>query len=142
MKNIGWVLGIVLVVILMLLFVGTAAGLLGWGGYGFMHPGMTLAPHASAGVGGYGMMGGWGTMGGWGFGMMGIGMLLTVLFWVLVIAGIAWLAVTLARGGTASVPRIEPGATAQMPLDILKLRYAKGEITKEQFEEMKRDLGV
>jgi putative membrane protein len=28
----------------------------------------------------------------------------------------------------------------ETPLDILKKRYARGEITKEQFDEMKRDL--
>ncbi len=27
------------------------------------------------------------------------------------------------------------------PLEILKLRYARGEITREVFEEMKRELG-
>ena len=29
---------------------------------------------------------------------------------------------------------------SETPIEILKKRYAKGEITKEQFEEMKRDL--
>ncbi len=29
----------------------------------------------------------------------------------------------------------------ESPLDALKRRYARGEITKEQFEEMKRTLG-
>lgn len=29
---------------------------------------------------------------------------------------------------------------AETPMEILKKRYAKGEITKEQFEEMKKDL--
>lgn len=29
---------------------------------------------------------------------------------------------------------------AETPMEILKKRYAKGEITKEQFEEMKKDI--
>ena len=36
-------------------------------------------------------------------------------------------------------PHEEPGA-AEDPLTILKRRYARGELTREQFEQMKRDL--
>ncbi|OIQ50696.1 hypothetical protein BerOc1_02637 [Pseudodesulfovibrio hydrargyri] len=33
-----------------------------------------------------------------------------------------------------------PAGHAETPMDILKRRYAAGEITREQYEEMKRDL--
>ena len=33
-----------------------------------------------------------------------------------------------------------PVSSAETPMDILKKRYAAGEITKEQFEDMKKDL--
>ena len=36
------------------------------------------------------------------------------------------------QGGGSSGP--------QSPLDILKIRYAKGEITREEFERMKKDI--
>ncbi len=84
-------------------------------------------------------------MGGAGFGMFGLGALIMIAFWVLVIGGVVWLVVTLVRGGQgqATPPVQTVGAVQdQTPLDILKARYARGEITKEQFEEMKRGLGV
>ena len=77
-------------------------------------------------------------MGGFGFGMLGLGAFLMIAFWVLVIGGGVWLVVTVARGGGFSGAQSTIGQT---PLDILKVRYAKGEITKDQFEEMKRALG-
>ena len=79
-------------------------------------------------------------MGGFGFGagMFGIGALIMIAFWVLVIGGAVWLVATLARGASTGAP----SAAGQTPLDVLKARYAKGEITKEQFEEMKRALGA
>ncbi|MBI4290496.1 MAG: SHOCT domain-containing protein [Betaproteobacteria bacterium] len=76
---------------------------------------------------GYGWDGGW--MG------MGLGMIGTLLFWILIIAGIValakWLAGTRGPAGTA------PAKTA---LDILKERYARGEIEREEFERKKHDL--
>jgi putative membrane protein len=78
-------------------------------------------------------------MNGFGFGGMMFGGLLMLAFWVLVILGVVWLVVTLARGGQVSAGT---SAAGQTPLDILRVRYAKGEITKEQYDQMKRDLGA
>ncbi len=74
-----------------------------------------------------------------GFGLGGLmaGGLLMIVFWVLVIGGGIWLVVTLARHNATPLPTITSGQT---PLAILQARYAKGEITKEQFDQMRHDL--
>lgn len=61
--------------------------------------------------------------------MMGLGLLFMVLFWAFVIAGVIYLVRWLMGQGLASRP--------ESSLDILKKRYARGEISKQEFEEMK-----
>lgn len=82
---------------------------------------------------------GWGMgpgMMGWGYGMGWFGMILMVAFWIAVIVGIVflirWLAVS-SRGHKTSLE--------DSPLEILKRRYARGEINKEEFDQKKKDLG-
>jgi putative membrane protein len=55
-----------------------------------------------------------------------------VVFWEGLIALIVWGITRLVRGGGA--------ASRRNPLDIAKERYAKGEISKEEFEQLKKDL--
>ncbi len=71
--------------------------------------------------------------------MFGFGILFMLIIPILIIGGIVWLVVTLVRGSQG--PSLIT-SHRETPLDILKARYARGEITKEQFEEMKRDLGA
>lgn len=40
----------------------------------------------------------------------------------------------------ASVPASGSPAAAQTPLEVAKMRYAKGEITRDEFETLKQDL--
>jgi putative membrane protein len=72
----------------------------------------------------------WGLWGVWGFGMM----VMMLVFWGLVIAGIVvgirWL---VSQGG-------REGRGSDTALDILRQRYARGEINREEFEAKKRDL--
>jgi putative membrane protein len=122
MRNAGTIIGVVLLVVLVLLLLG-GAGMMGFGGMG-MGPGMM------GGYGGYG-----GMMPGYGFNPMGV--ILSLVLWALIISGIVLLVVWLARNANRGMSFIGSG---ESPLDILKKRYAKGEVTKEQFDAIKRDL--
>lgn len=94
---------------------------------GLLGGGMMMGPWMMGyGWGGYGF--GW-----WGI-VMGIAML---LFWLLIIGGAVWLVISLFRQGRTAV--LGPGPTDHA-LDILRERYARGEITREQFEQMRHDI--
>jgi putative membrane protein len=77
-------------------------------------------------------MGDWG---GWGWGP-GFGWIFMILFWALIILGIVALAKWLFSVGGLS----GSGGSGKAPLDIAKERYARGEINREQYEQMRRDL--
>ena len=109
---------------------------------------------------GYGNCGGYG---GWGFPFFGWGMMLIwfiiflvigyfvyqdankrgmngLLWWILIIipmVGIIALVIYVILRETSSQKALTEGKTA---MDILKERYAKGEITSEQFQKMSEDL--
>ncbi len=76
------------------------------------------------------MHGYWG--GPMGFGWMGG--LFMLIFWVLVIIGAFWFLKYIIRSRTCMIGHTET------PLEILRKRYAKGEIDKKEFEEKKKDL--
>jgi len=86
---------------------------------------------------GFGMLGyGPGMMGGnFGFGMMsGFGGIFMILLWVVIIGLGMWLIVSLVSRTNS------PQLLTESAQDILKKRYARGEITKEQFDEMRHTL--
>lgn len=61
-------------------------------------------------------------------------------FWILImLVGLFFLVRWLARSsGVRQIPALQAGGTG--PLDILRQRYARGEIDRDEFERMKQDL--
>lgn len=108
-RDVAVIIGTVVLVILLIGLVG--GGMMGWG---MMGPGMM----------------GWG-----GYGFNPFGWIAMLLFWALIIGGIALLAVWFFREGT---PATTGPSAPSRPLEILNERYARGEITREQYEEMRR----
>ena len=76
------------------------------------------------------MMGGWGT--GW------FGMIFMIIFWGLIIFGlvalIRWLIQNTSSKGHSGI------GTGSKAMDILKERFAKGEISRNDFDSMKKKL--
>ena len=79
------------------------------------------------------MMGyGFGGLGGWG---MGLGMLWGGLLWLVVIGLLVWAVIAFTKPRWHATPDEEP-------LEILKRRFARGEINEAEFEQAKRRLAA
>ena len=63
-------------------------------------------------------------------GMYGGNMLFGFLWWIILILIIVWIVLWFSKKGNLK----------ENPLNILKKRHAKGEITKKQFNDMKKEL--
>jgi len=113
---------LILIVLIGTMLAGTLMG------PGMMGPGMMW---------GYGNPGTAATAGGWGWGLtMAFGMLMMLAFWAALIAG----AILLARWAIGQ-PRGASGAAApEEPTDILRRRYAAGEIDQATYQQMKTEL--
>ncbi len=99
-----------------------------------------------------GLLGGWGMMGwGMGPGMMGFGGyggtgltwwgVVMLVFWALLVGGIVWLVASLVSPGRPSpIGPHSDNTDNRRPLDILKERYARGELSREDYERMREEL--
>jgi len=74
---------------------------------------------------------GWENFGVWGW----IGLILNLIFWPGLIAGLILLVVWAIRH--ARVPMVTRPLSAK---EILQVKYARGEITREQYQVMKQDI--
>ena len=95
---------------------------------GMMGPGLIGPDQTGRGPLG-GMMRGHGWM--WGLGM-GFGGMVMLAFWGVVIVGVILL--------IRSVGGAQGALWHETPLNLLKRRYAAGQITREHYEQMRRDL--
>jgi len=112
LKTVLIVGGVILVALIVLpLVFGLVSGWQGGTRYGMMGPGM---------------MGGFGSMG------------LMSVFWVLILGLIIWAVFALERG--VSQPTGSDPGYSDSALNVLKKRYAHGDINKEEYDEKKRDL--
>ena len=68
-----------------------------------------------------------------GYGMMGFGMGFGFLFMLLFLGALIWLVITLINVS-------QSGKKDEDPSIILKKRYVSGEISKKQYEKMKKEL--
>lgn len=77
-----------------------------------------------------------------GMGFGGFGLILMILFWILVVAAALWLVSRLfpQSSGQPWPPAKDEEPPPTSPLDIIQQRYARGEISKAEYLEMRNTL--
>ena len=78
-----------------------------------------------------------------GFGSGGLGAIYMLVFWVIIIVLAIWLLSRLfpkAKDDVSHRAQIYGGDSLESALEILRQRYARGEISKDEYEEMRRDI--
>lgn len=92
-----------------------------------------LAHAADGYTQGHWHMRGWGHMMDYPFG--------GILMWIILLALAGVIVYLIVQGTKGRAPSgTIPGPSSESPIEILKKRYAKGEITKDEFDRMKDDL--
>lgn len=78
----------------------------------------------------------------WGWGTMMFGGLGMLAFWGLVIGLVIWGVRALSgSGGSVNPPaRYDAGGGQPTPVEILQARYARGEISRDEYETILRDI--
>jgi putative membrane protein len=75
--------------------------------------------------------------------MMGSGIVYMVVFWMLVIGLAIWLLSRIFPHGANDVTSNSSTRNqdqSESPLDVLKRRYARGEVSQEEYERIRSDL--
>ena len=79
--------------------------------------------------------GNWGSLAN--FGVWGwVGLILNLVLWIGLLAGLTLLAVRAMRGGRVPATTVQPTAK-----EILQAQYARGEITRDEYESRNQDSG-
>jgi putative membrane protein len=79
------------------------------------------------------------------FGFGGFGMLFMLLFWILVAGLVVWALAQFLPGvadRTSTNGAITSGFRQDSALDVLRQRYARGELSKAEYDDMRRELAA
>ena len=79
-------------------------------------------------------------MHGYWYGPLGwIGMIIGLVFWIILVGGVIWLVVwAVRRSGRGTY--VNSSSPVQSAKEIAQMRYARGEITREQYQQLLEDL--